>query len=235
MESTTSWPLNSSKITHHPMDELFEKCGMAQMIKVSGGGERLPLGGLVAGFYDTYFKSWPRLTPVRRSPDTSLDRITTASLFALRRSYRSREQYSLHGFCIDKISDKIDITFEETDFQDLNHLNFFNNDCLETPIDDEIVESELVSDGSFSHHLGSNVDGRGWDAERVCSEMQDRNVVSWTSMLMGYLLRGLYDESLKLHLQMQVDGVKPNPFTFATILGALADSGVVVKGMHWRW
>ncbi|GJZ36360.1 pentatricopeptide repeat-containing protein, partial [Tanacetum coccineum] len=66
-------------------------------------------------------------------------------------------------------------------------------------------------------------------AERVCSEMQDRNVVSWTSMLMGYLLRGLYDESLKLHLQMQVDGVKPNPFTFATILGALADSGVVVK------
>ncbi|GJT06493.1 pentatricopeptide repeat-containing protein [Tanacetum coccineum] len=60
--------------------------------------------------------------------------------------------------------------------------------------------------------------------------MQDRNVMSWTSMLTGYLLRGLYDESLKLHLQMQVDGVKPNPFTFATILGALADSGVVVKG-----
>ncbi|GJU93396.1 retrovirus-related pol polyprotein from transposon TNT 1-94 [Tanacetum coccineum] len=74
-----------------------------------------------------------------------------------------------------------------------------------------------------------NLSGRGWDAERVCSEMQDRNVVSWTSMLMGYLLRGLYDESVKLHLQMQVEGVKPNPFTFATILGALADSGVVVK------
>nr|GEX47448.1 pentatricopeptide repeat-containing protein At2g27610 [Tanacetum cinerariifolium] len=69
-------------------------------------------------------------------------------------------------------------------------------------------------------------------AERVFSEMPDRNVVSWTSMLTGYSLRGLYDEAVKLFLQMQVDGVKPNPFTFATILGALADSGAVVKGMQ---
>ncbi|GJT50909.1 DC1, C1-like, zinc finger, RING/FYVE/PHD-type containing protein [Tanacetum coccineum] len=78
---------------------------------------------------------------------------------------------------------------------------------------------------------------RRWNAEETAgiflscslSKPKDRNVVSWTSMLTGYLLRGLYDESVKLHLQMQVDGVKPNPFTFATILGALADSGVVVK------
>ncbi|GKC60467.1 pentatricopeptide repeat-containing protein, partial [Tanacetum coccineum] len=36
----------------------------------------------------------------------------------------------------------------------------------------------------------------------------------------------------KAFLRMQVEGVKPNPFTFATILGALADSGAVVKGMQ---
>nr|XP_043613665.1 pentatricopeptide repeat-containing protein At2g27610 [Erigeron canadensis] len=71
-----------------------------------------------------------------------------------------------------------------------------------------------------------------WMAERVFSEMPDRNVVSWTSMLTGYSLRGLHERAVDLFLQMQVEGIKPNPFTFATVLGALADSGAVVKGMQ---
>ncbi|KAK1429197.1 hypothetical protein QVD17_11402 [Tagetes erecta] len=71
-----------------------------------------------------------------------------------------------------------------------------------------------------------------WIAEKVFDEMPDRNVVSWTSMLTGYSLTGLHDRAVELFLQMQVEGVKPNPFTFATVLGVLADSGAVVKGMQ---
>ncbi|KAK9079153.1 hypothetical protein SSX86_000823 [Deinandra increscens subsp. villosa] len=71
-----------------------------------------------------------------------------------------------------------------------------------------------------------------WMAEKVFDEMPDRNVVSWTSMLTGYSSRGLYDQAVELFLQMQIEGIKPNPFTFATVLGALADSGAVIKGMQ---
>ncbi|KAL4591711.1 hypothetical protein LXL04_004682 [Taraxacum kok-saghyz] len=67
-------------------------------------------------------------------------------------------------------------------------------------------------------------------AEKVFDEMPDRNVVSWTSMLTGYSLKGLHDQAIDLFLQMQTEGIKPNPFTFATVLGALANSGAVVKG-----
>ncbi|GJS04657.1 ribonuclease H-like domain-containing protein [Tanacetum coccineum] len=49
----------------------------------------------------------------------------------------------------------------ETGFQDLNHLNFFDNDYLETPNDDERIESKHASDGSFSLHLGNNVETDG--------------------------------------------------------------------------
>ncbi|CAI9289880.1 unnamed protein product [Lactuca saligna] len=69
-------------------------------------------------------------------------------------------------------------------------------------------------------------------AEKVFDEMPDRNVVSWTSMLTGYSLKGLHDQAIDLFLQMQTEGIKPNPFTFATVLGALADNGAVVKGMQ---
>ncbi|KVH90678.1 pentatricopeptide repeat-containing protein At2g27610 [Cynara cardunculus var. scolymus] len=71
-----------------------------------------------------------------------------------------------------------------------------------------------------------------WMAEKVFDEMPDRNVVSWTSMLTGYSSTGMHDRAVELFLQMQVEGIKPNPFTFATILGALADIGAVVKGMQ---
>ncbi|KAD4384301.1 hypothetical protein E3N88_24469 [Mikania micrantha] len=69
-------------------------------------------------------------------------------------------------------------------------------------------------------------------AEKVFDEMPDRNVVSWTSMLTGYSLRGLHDRAVELFLHMQMEGIKPNPYTFATVLGALADRGAVVKGMQ---
>lgn len=65
---------------------------------------------------------------------------------------------------------------------------------------------------------------------RVFDEMGERNVVSWTSLLSGYAQNGLNDQVLDLLYQMHVEGVKPNPFTFAAILGVLAEYGLVEKG-----
>lgn len=70
------------------------------------------------------------------------------------------------------------------------------------------------------------------DARKVFDEMCERNIVSWTSLLTGYAQNGLNDQALSVFCQMHVEGIKPNPFTLAAILGALADYGMVWKGVQ---
>ncbi|CBI28351.3 unnamed protein product, partial [Vitis vinifera] len=70
------------------------------------------------------------------------------------------------------------------------------------------------------------------DGERVFDEMRVKNVVSWTSLLAGYRQNGLNEQALKLFSQMQLEGIKPNPFTFAAVLGGLAADGAVEKGVQ---
>ena len=70
------------------------------------------------------------------------------------------------------------------------------------------------------------------DGRRVFDEMGERNVVSWTSLLSGYVRNGLNDLALELFFLMQGEGIKPNPFTFATVFGALADDGMVKRGIQ---
>ncbi|KAB1227226.1 hypothetical protein CJ030_MR1G007859 [Morella rubra] len=70
------------------------------------------------------------------------------------------------------------------------------------------------------------------DGRRVFDEMDERNVVSWTSLLSGYARNGLNALALELFFRMQVEGIKPNPFTFATVFGTLADGGLVEKGIQ---
>lgn len=64
------------------------------------------------------------------------------------------------------------------------------------------------------------------DGRRVFDRMVERNVVSWTSLLTGYVKNGLSGEVLNLFQRMQLEGFRPNPFTFTTILGAFADKGL---------
>ena len=59
--------------------------------------------------------------------------------------------------------------------------------------------------------------------------MPEKNAVSWTSLLAGYSLGGLVDQAIGIFFQMQAEGVKPNPLTFATVFGTLADNGAVDK------
>nr|KJB09049.1 hypothetical protein B456_001G121300 [Gossypium raimondii] len=70
------------------------------------------------------------------------------------------------------------------------------------------------------------------DGRRVFDHMRERNVVSWTSLLGGYAQNGMNEEVLELFLIMQMEGIKPNPYTFAAVLGALASEGMVEKGVQ---
>ncbi|KAI7983736.1 Pentatricopeptide repeat-containing protein [Camellia lanceoleosa] len=70
------------------------------------------------------------------------------------------------------------------------------------------------------------------DGKKFFYEMPEKNVVSWTSLLAGYSRNGLVDQAIKIFFQMQAEGIKPNPLTFATVFRALADDDAIDKGIQ---
>eukprot|EP00253_Pinus_taeda_P029651 PITA_29651 len=60
------------------------------------------------------------------------------------------------------------------------------------------------------------------DARRVFDRMPERDTFSWTVMISAYAAHGPADESLAFFHQMQLAGIQPNQFTFASVLPACA-------------
>ncbi|KAI3776701.1 hypothetical protein L1987_46489 [Smallanthus sonchifolius] len=60
--------------------------------------------------------------------------------------------------------------------------------------------------------------GRLIDARKVFDEMPERNVVSWTAMLDGYLKHGFEDEGLRLFMDFVESGIQANSKTFVYLL-----------------
>ncbi|XP_021279350.1 pentatricopeptide repeat-containing protein At2g27610 [Herrania umbratica] len=94
-------------------------------------------------------------------------------------------------------------------------LGFLGNVSVGTSLVDMYMKTENVKDG-----------------RRVFDHMGERNVVSWTSLLGGYAQNGMNEEVLELFVTMQIEGIKPNAYTLAALLGALADKGMVEKGVQ---
>lgn len=59
-------------------------------------------------------------------------------------------------------------------------------------------------------------------AQHEFMKMPRRNVVSWNTMIAGYVHDGFWQEALKLFEQMQEKGVKPDKFTLTSVLNACA-------------
>ncbi|XP_050367350.1 pentatricopeptide repeat-containing protein DOT4, chloroplastic, partial [Argentina anserina] len=67
-------------------------------------------------------------------------------------------------------------------------------------------------------------------AVRVFEKMGRRSVVSWTSMIAGYVREGLSDKAVELFCEMEKNGVSPDVYTITSILRACACSGLLEKG-----
>eukprot|EP01018_Ginkgo_biloba_P033238 Gb_27958 [translate_table: standard] len=67
-------------------------------------------------------------------------------------------------------------------------------------------------------------------ARHVFDKMCQRDVVSWTAMIAGYNQNGRVNESLRLFNCMQLEGVKPNLVTIASVLPACAHSKDLQQG-----
>ncbi|PRQ59729.1 putative tetratricopeptide-like helical domain-containing protein [Rosa chinensis] len=68
------------------------------------------------------------------------------------------------------------------------------------------------------------------DAIRVFEKMGQRSVVSWTSMIAGYVREGLSDKAIELFCEMEENYVSPDVYTITSILHACACSGSMEKG-----
>ncbi|XP_010446974.1 PREDICTED: pentatricopeptide repeat-containing protein At4g35130, chloroplastic [Camelina sativa] len=62
--------------------------------------------------------------------------------------------------------------------------------------------------------------GCAWDAEKVFDEMPERDIVSWNSMISGYLALEDGSRSLMLFKEMLICGFKPDRFSIMSALGA---------------
>eukprot|EP01018_Ginkgo_biloba_P027263 Gb_11025 [translate_table: standard] len=74
------------------------------------------------------------------------------------------------------------------------------------------------------------------DARQVFDKMTDRNVVSWNVIIGGYTENGFGMEALSMFGEMLVGGIKPNRFTFISVLRACASLREIEQGkqVHTR-
>ncbi|KAL0436308.1 UNVERIFIED_CONTAM: Pentatricopeptide repeat-containing protein [Sesamum radiatum] len=90
---------------------------------------------------------------------------------------------------------------------------FFEDVSVGTSLVDMYVKNENLDDG-----------------KRVFEEIREKNVVTWTSLLAGYAHKGMIQNVIETFCTMKFEGVQPNPFTFATVIGAFADEGEMGGG-----
>ncbi|XP_039115195.1 pentatricopeptide repeat-containing protein At1g08070, chloroplastic-like [Dioscorea cayenensis subsp. rotundata] len=69
-------------------------------------------------------------------------------------------------------------------------------------------------------------------ARQLFDGMPQRNVVCWTSMISGYAHSGLFVESIELFRQMQMEGVKADSATIASVVSSCAQTGALDQGRY---
>ncbi|KAL7134827.1 hypothetical protein ABFS83_11G051300 [Erythranthe nasuta] len=63
--------------------------------------------------------------------------------------------------------------------------------------------------------------------------MEDKNVSSWTSMIVGYATHGHFKNALEFFRKMVESGVRPNHVTFVGVLTACVHGGMVQEGRYY--
>lgn len=92
--------------------------------------------------------------------------------------------------------------------------------ALHAAIDEKGCASDLYVANSLVYmyaNCGSIVDAR-----HVFDMMSQRTVVSWTTMIAGYVQQEQPTEALRLYVQMLEEGVQPNDRSFVSVLKACA-------------
>ncbi|XP_002964616.2 pentatricopeptide repeat-containing protein At3g12770 [Selaginella moellendorffii] len=68
------------------------------------------------------------------------------------------------------------------------------------------------------------------DAAKIFQRLPRRDVVSWSAMIAAFAETDLFDEAIEFYSKMQLEGVRPNYYTFASVLLACASVGDLRAG-----
>lgn len=71
------------------------------------------------------------------------------------------------------------------------------------------------------------------DSHKIFSEMPFPNLVSWTSMMIGYGANGHGKEAVELFNEMVRSGIKPDKIVFMAVLSACSHAGLVDEGLRY--
>ncbi|XP_031476304.1 pentatricopeptide repeat-containing protein At2g02980, chloroplastic-like [Nymphaea colorata] len=94
----------------------------------------------------------------------------------------------------------------------------------------ENLASDVFAQTSLVSFYANNGDLEA--ARIVFDKMPNRNTVSWTAMITGYVQQQRFNEGLALFHEMLVSGIEPNEFTLVNVLSACAHLGGLELG---RW
>nr|XP_043627350.1 pentatricopeptide repeat-containing protein At4g21065-like [Erigeron canadensis] len=72
--------------------------------------------------------------------------------------------------------------------------------------------------------------GQVENANKVFDEMSVRNLVTWNSVINGFVLNGRPNETLRVFREMVEDGVEPDGFSLVSLLTACAELGALALG-----
>jgi pentatricopeptide repeat protein len=105
--------------------------------------------------------------------------------------------------------------------------------------DGRLVHEQLIQSGCESDvFLGSSLVnmyakcGSIEDAWRVFNKMSSRDVVTWTTMILGHVQCRQGQKALELFRQMQQEGEQPNSITFVGVINACASIEALEEGKH---
>ena len=72
------------------------------------------------------------------------------------------------------------------------------------------------------------------DARLVFQEMNEKDIVVWNAMFFGYVQQLESEEALKLYLDLQLSGQKPDDFTFSALLTASSNLASLRNGQQFH-
>ncbi|KAJ9691112.1 hypothetical protein PVL29_013334 [Vitis rotundifolia] len=70
-------------------------------------------------------------------------------------------------------------------------------------------------------------------AHKVFDEMEEKSVVSWTSLIVGLAVNGFGKEALELFKELERQGLMPSEITFVGVLYACSHCGMVDEGFDY--
>ncbi|WOL19994.1 hypothetical protein Cni_G28796 [Canna indica] len=96
----------------------------------------------------------------------------------------------------------------------------------------DIGEHNVVS---WSILLGGYAqNGKILEAEEIFKRMIGKNVIAWNVMITGYVENGMQDKAFSLFVEMKNDGMKPNSFTFTSLISGCSNPQFVRSGKKFH-